>query len=91
MSDGGLADNEWLLTHLFHYVWWENSGCKGTSENIRKFLVQAADAHFLKIPVWADDGLTRISCLGFSCVGGHHGKERIKTLVKQYTKACKKH
>lgn len=61
-----MEDNEWRLTHLFHDVWWKDSRCKGTAEDVGKLLVQAADAHFLKVPIWADDGLTRIPGFCFS-------------------------
>lgn len=62
----GWRESEQILTHLFHYVWREDSRCEGTAEDVGKLLIQAADTHLLKVPVWADDRLTRISGLGFS-------------------------
>lgn len=62
----GWRESEQTLTHLFHYVWREDTRCEGTAEYVGKLLIQAADAHLLKVPVWADDRLTRISGLGFS-------------------------
>lgn len=53
------------LTHLFDYVWREDSGGEGSTEDVRKLLVEAANSHPLKVPVWADDGLARPSGLGF--------------------------
>ena len=53
------------LTHLFDYVCREDSGGEGSAEDVRELLVKAANAHLLKIPVRADDGLARLSGLGF--------------------------
>lgn len=52
-----------LLTHLLHNVWRKDSGCKGSAEYVREFLVQASNSHLFKIPVWVDDCLP--SLLGF--------------------------
>lgn len=53
------------LTHLFDYVWREDSWGECSTEDVRKLLVKAANTHPFKIPVWADDGLARLSDLGF--------------------------
>ena len=58
------------LTHLFDYVWREDSGGKGSAEDVWKLLVEAADTHPLEIPIWADDGLAGLSGLGFPLGGG---------------------
>lgn len=68
ISDGGIKRKR-KLTHLFYYVCREDSGGEGSTEDVRKLLVKAADTHPLKVPVWADDGLARLSGLGFSCRG----------------------
>lgn len=60
-----ISDERDKLTHLFHYVCREDSGGEGSTEDVRKLLVKAADTHLLKVPVWADDGLARLSGLSF--------------------------
>lgn len=57
------------LTHLLDYVRREDSGGEGPTENVRELLVEAADTHLLKVPVRADDGLTRISGFSFPWSG----------------------
>lgn len=57
------------LTHLFHYVWREDSGCEGSTEDVRKFLVKSTNPHLLKVPVGADDGLARLSGFGLPWQG----------------------
>lgn len=56
------------LTHLLHDVWREDSRGEGPTEDVRELLVQATDAHALKVPVWVDDGLTRLSGLRFPLI-----------------------
>lgn len=55
------------LTHLFHDVQRENPRGESSAEDVGKLLVEAADAHFLKVPIGVDDGLPRLSGLGFPC------------------------
>lgn len=53
------------LTHLLHNVRREDSGSKGSAEDVGEFLVQASDSHLLKVPVWVDDCL---ACLLGLCL-----------------------
>lgn len=63
------------LTHQFHYVWREDSGGECSTEDVRKLLVEAANTHLLKVPVWADDGLARLSGLGFPWRGSDRKRQ----------------
>lgn len=52
-------------THLLHNVRREDSGSKGSAEDVGEFLVQTSDSHLLKVPVRVDDCL---SCLLGLCL-----------------------
>lgn len=54
------------LTHLLHEIRREDSGGKGSAEDVRKLFVKASYTHLFKVPVWGDDGLVRFSGLGFT-------------------------
>lgn len=58
-----------MLTHLLDYIMGEDSGGKGSTEDVGELLVEASDAHPLKVPVWTDDGLARLSGLCFTWRG----------------------
>ena len=60
------------LTHLLHNVWREDSGGEGPTEDVGELFVQATDAHALKVPVWVDDRLARLSGLRLPCRGHRH-------------------
>lgn len=73
------------LTHQFHYVWGEDSGGEGSTEDVRKLLVEAANAHLLKVPVGANDGRARLSCLGFSWRGSDRKRQpHVGYLLKKH-------
>lgn len=57
------------LTHLLHNVWREDSGGEGPTEDVGELFVQATDTHALKVPVWVDDRLARLSGLRLPCRG----------------------
>ena len=60
---------EGTLTHLLYNVRREDSGGEGSAEDVRELPVEAANAHLLKVPVGADDGLPRLSGFGFAWRG----------------------
>lgn len=59
------------LTHLLHDVGGEDAGGEGAAEDVGELLVQAADAHLLKVPVGVDDGLPGLLGLGLTCQPEH--------------------
>lgn len=78
-----ISDERDKLTHLFHYVCREDSGGEGSTEDVRKLLVKAADTHLLKVPVWADDGLARLSGLSFPW--RRVGQKKTVNMLHSYT------
>ncbi len=55
-----------LASKLFHDLWWEDPGGKGSSEDCIELSIQSTDAHLAEVPIWVDDALTLHFALGLA-------------------------